>query len=324
MEKSGDTTDNSGPISIILSVEHPPSTKRSLAMSVIDPKQLFEWCRIPADELENHPDAKVKFAIVDTREDVHRWVADDMLAEVKANNAAGRPTRWILPCGPTSQYPIFTKAVNEEGISLHNVHIFHMDDYLDWQGRHLPAGHPLSYETWMRKNLYGAIQPELNVPEEQRHFPSIHDLDGVSRAIEAVGGVDTTYGGMGYRGHIAYNEPPFSQWYTITNDEFRNSKTRVLHFNDDTLIALSQRVAGGLSHVIPPMAITLGMKDVLSAKRIRIVSDTGAWKRTVVRMVLFGPVTTEYPVTFIQDHPDAMVIVDRNTALSPLEGIDNV
>jgi glucosamine-6-phosphate deaminase len=66
------------------------------------------------------------------------------------------------------------------------------------------------------------------------------------------------------------------------------------------------------------MAITLGMKDLLSARRIRIISDTGAWKQTVVRVLLFGPTTIEYPVTFIQDHPDAMIVIDRMTAEPPL------
>lgn len=292
-------------------------------MSTIDTKNLFEWCHIPGEELENHPDLKVNLKIVDSPEDLYQWVAKDMLAEVKANNASGRPTRWILPCGPTNQYEIFANIVNVERISLHDLHVFHMDDYLDWQGRHLPEGHPLSYESWMRNNFYAPISPALTVPEEQRHFPSIYDIDGISKAIEAVGGVDTTYGGIGYRGHIAYNEPPFSQWYTVTKEEYRNSKTRILNLNADTLIALSQRNVGGLSHFIPPMAITMGMKDLLSAKRIRIFSATGAWKRTVIRMVLFGPVTTEYPGTFIQENPDAMLIIDRNTAVPPLEGIDD-
>jgi glucosamine-6-phosphate deaminase len=289
-------------------------------MSIIDPPQLFEWCRIPADALENHPDAKVRLKILDTPDDVHRWAARDMADEVKANSAAGKPTRWILPCGPTRQYGYFAQIVNEEQISLRSVHVFHMDDMLDWQGRHLPHDHPFCYEGWMRRSFYGAFDEKLAVPEEQRHFPSINDLDGVSRAIEAVGGVDTTYGGVGYRGHIAFNEPPFSQWYTITPEEFRDSRTRVLNLNVDTLVAISQRSVGGLSHAVPPMAITLGMKDLLSARRLRFISDTGAWKRTVVRMLLFGPTTIEYPVTFTQGHPDVMLVVDRSTAQPPLDG----
>jgi glucosamine-6-phosphate deaminase len=241
-----------------------------------------------------------------------------MVEEVKQNNALSKPTRWILPCGPTKQYPYFIKFINEERISLKNVHVFHMDNFLDWQARPLPIDHPFNYETWMRRNFYDPVNPELSIPEEQRHFPSVDKIDEISEEIEQAGGIDTTIGGVGYRGHIAFNEPPRSAWYSISPEEFRNSKTRILNLNDDTLIALSQRLVGGCSHAVPPMAITLGMKDLLSARRIRIISDTGAWKQTVVRVLLFGPTTIEYPVTFIQDHPDAMIVIDRMTAEPPL------
>jgi glucosamine-6-phosphate deaminase len=293
-------------------------------MSTLDPRQLYDWCRIPVDQLETHPDAKISISVLETADDVHRWVARDMADEVKANNAAGRPTSWVLPCGPTRQYPYFLEYVNTERISLRDLHVFHMDDCLDWQCRPLPLEHPFSYEGWMRRNFYGGIDPDLNVPEQQRHFPSVYDLDGISRAIEVLGGVNTTYGGIGYRGHIAYNEPPRSPWYTVTPQQFRESKTRILHLNEDTLIAVSQRNVGGLSHIVPPMAITMGMQDLLSSKRIRLLSDTGPWKRTVIRVLLFGPVTTEYPVTFVQGHPDVLVVADRNTVMPPLEGIGDV
>ena len=286
--------------------------------SFLDSAALFEWCRIPANELENHSEKKVKIKILKTPEDVHRWVARDMVMEVKRHNAEGKPTRWILPCGPTGHYPYFIKTVNEERISLKNVIVFHMDNFLDWQGRPLPANHRFDLEGWMRKNFYEPVASELEVPEEQRHFPNVYEIDEISERIREAGGVDTTYGGVGYRGHIAFNEPPRSPWFSISPEEFRDSKTRILNLNDDTLIAQSQRVVGGCSHAVPPMGITLGMKDLLCANRIRIFSDTGAWKQTVVRILLFGPTTIEYPVTFIQDHLDAMIIVDELTASPPL------
>ena len=286
--------------------------------SQINTEELFKWCRIPVNELEGHPESKVPIQILESPDDVHRWAAMDMLDEVKINTKANKPTRWILPCGPTKQYAYFTKMANSERVSLRDVHVFHMDDNLDWQGRPLPFDHPYSYEGWMRRNFYEPVDSELAIPEEQRHFPSVYDIDAISRAIEAVGGVDTTYGGIGYRGHIAFNEPPRSPWYTVSAKQFRESKTRILNLNDDTLIALSQRSAGGCSHAIPPMAITMGMKDLLSARRIRLLSDTGAWKQTVIRYLLFGQATIEYPVSFVQSHPDVMVVVDRNTATHPL------
>ena len=36
------------------------------------------------------------------------------------------------------------------------------------------------------------------------------------------------------------------------------------------------------------MAVTLGMKDLLSAKRIRLYTDGGAWKQTILRILLFA------------------------------------
>jgi glucosamine-6-phosphate deaminase len=287
--------------------------------SFIDPEALFSWCRIPAEELENHPQARVPVKIFSTPDDVYRWTAREMVEEIKEKNRAGQPVRWILPCGPRGQYPYFARMVNEERISLKNIHVFHMDDSLDWQARPLPLDHPFSYEGWMRRNFYGPIDPELNVPEGQRHFPNVYEIDAISEAIAQAGGVDTVFGGIGYRGHIAFNEPPRSPWYTVTAEEFANSRTRILHLNEDTLIALSQRSAGGCSHAIPPMAITLGMKDLLSAQKIRLISETGAWKQAVIRVLLFGEQTVEYPVTFVQGHPDVLLAVDQKTAAPPLE-----
>ena len=284
-------------------------------------QELFEWCKIPPEKLVGHPKAKVKLKIVPTPQDVYRVFADTLFEEVKTNNAQGRPTRWILPCGPRGEYPLFIERVNRERLSLKKVHVFHMDDHLDWQGRHLPLDHPFSLQGWMRKHFYGPIDPALNVPDEQRHFPHISRVDEMAEKIAAVGGVDSAYGGIGYRGHIAYNEPPRSPWYRVSVDEFRNCTTRILHLNEDTLIALSHRAAGGCSDMVAPMAITLGMRELLGARRIRLYSETGAWKQTVIRILLFGNVSPEVPVTYCQEHPDCEVTVDAATAACPPLGI---
>lgn len=284
-------------------------------------EELFKWCKIPPQELPRHPEAKVKLRIVPSPQALYEEFANTLVEEVKANNAAGKPTRWILPCGPRGQYPLFIARVNRERISLKHLWVFHMDDHLDWQGRHLPLDHPYCYEGWMTRNFYGPIDPALNVPEGQRFFPRATAVDQIAAKIQEVGGIDTAYGGIGYRGHIAYNEPPRSPWYRISVEQFRNSTTRILHLNDDTLIALSQRGAGGCSDVIPPLVITLGMRELLSARRIRLYSETGAWKQTVIRILLFGKVSPEIPVTYCQEHPDCLVTVDEATAACPPLGI---
>jgi glucosamine-6-phosphate deaminase len=284
-------------------------------------QELFAWCRIPPEELPHHPRAKLRLRILSTPRDIYEDIAVTMIDELKSNNSANRLTRWILPCGPRGQYSIFTEKVNRERISLRNLHVFHMDDHLDWQGRHLPLDHPYSYKGWMTRNLYDQIDQAINVPSDQRHFPEVSRLDAMSEAITQVGGIDSVFGGIGYRGHIAFNEPPRSPWYRISKEEFRNCTTRILHLNDDTLIALSQRGAGGCSDAVPPMVITLGMRELLAAQRIRLYSDTGAWKQTVIRILLFGNVSPEIPATYAQEHKDCVVTVDAATAACPPIGI---
>ena len=93
---------------------------------------------------------------------------------------------------------------------------------------------------------------------------------------------------------------------------------RVQDNNIDTIIALAQRTFGGAYQFVPPMSVTLGVKECLAAGKVRLFSDTGAWKQTALRVALFGPMTPEYPITLLQEHPDALLTATRNTARHPL------
>jgi glucosamine-6-phosphate deaminase len=66
------------------------------------------------------------------------------------------------------------------------------------------------------------------------------------------------------------------------------------------------------------MSVTLGVKECLSAKKVRLFSDTGPWKQTALRVALFGPLTTEYPITLLQEHPDALITATVETATHPI------
>ncbi len=276
---------------------------------------LEEILSIPAEKLGEAGPVKVRVLpdLDSFYMDFARIIAD----EIKANNAAGEPTRMILPVGPTPQYPILAKISNEEKISWKNVHTFNMDEYLDWQGRPVPVDHPMSFEGYMRKNLFDLLDDQIRIPEDQTHYPHPFRIDEISEKIQEVGGIDSCYGGIGYHGHIAFNEPHISRWYSVSKEEFRNSLTRVIHLADDTFVINSFCGAGGNSQAIPPMAVTLGMKDILSSDKIRLYCDGGNWQKTVFRIALLGEVSVEYPVTFIQEHPDAMVTADALTAEAP-------
>ena len=288
---------------------------------MIDVKKLIEWCQIPADQLENHPDSKIKVKIYEEKEEVSVVTGNMMADEVIANNEAGRPTKWVLPCGPMGQYKYFADRVNKERISLKNVYIFHMDDFLDWQGRPFPLkNNYFSLKQNMIEDFYGLIDDELNVPEENRFFPSIYDIDAIDRKVEELGGVDTVYAGLGYKGLVAFCEAPNSPYWNVTVDEYAESKTRIVHLNDDTLISLSERDIGGLSQIVPPMAITIGFKDMLTAKKTVFMVTTGSWKQTAIRVLMFSEPTVEYPATIFPKYvPEVIVLTDTKTAQPPID-----
>jgi glucosamine-6-phosphate deaminase len=192
-----------------------------------------------------------------------------------------------------------------------------MDECLDWQGRELPRRHPYSFRGFMEEHFYAPVFPELSVPEDQRVWLNAGNIEEVQRRIQSTS-VDITYGGWGQDGHVAYNQTRRHPFSHISIEELRNSTVRIQDNNLDTILALAQRTFGAAYQFVPPMSVTLGIKECLSAKKVRLFSDTGAWKQTALRVALFGPVTVQYPMTLLQEHSDALITATVATASHPV------
>ncbi|MDD3927084.1 MAG: hypothetical protein PHT33_10565 [bacterium] len=286
-------------------------------MTDIAIKDLYTWCSIPYQELENHPARRTPFRLCRDSAEMGAIMARELADEIKTHNAQGEPTRAIIPCGPACWYKPFTALVNAERVSLKNLVVFHMDECLDWQGREIPLGHPYSFRGFMIEQFYNPVDPELAVPEENRVWARPHLIPEIEARI-AEAPIDITYGGWGQDGHIAYNQARRHPFSKITVDDVRNSTVRVQDNNLDTIMALAQRTFGAAYQFVPPMSVTLGVKECLSAKKVRLFSDTGAWKATALRVALFSDVTPEYPITLLQEHPDALITATVVTATHPI------
>lgn len=236
---------------------------------------------------------------------------------IRLRNEAGEATRLIFPVGPKAHYPLLAAISNRERISWRRCFCFNMDEWLDWQCRALPLDHPFSLEGYMRRNFYQRLDADLRPPEANLVFPSPRNVLELSERIADAGGIDLTVAGFGFSGHLAFNEPPTSRWHKVSSEAFRNGEARILALNDETFIAFAQRSTGGNTRAVPPMAVTLGMKDLLSAKRLLLVSDGGPWKQTILRVMLMHEPTVEFPCTFAQGHANAEVWVDAQTAERP-------
>lgn len=274
-----------------------------------------EMLRIPVEKL---PDCSfIPVRIIENTTEMFDYLARYTADLIKANNEAGKPSRMILPCGPKRHYPLLAELCNRERISWKNTYNIQMDEWLDWQGRCLPANHPFNMQSYLRRELFNRIDPDLRPGEDRLIFHDPRHPDRIDEKLDAIGGVDIAFGGFGFTGHIAYNEPPASRWTYVSNEDFCSSRTHIVPTNEETFIMHSHRSTGGNTRLIPPMGITVGMKDLLAAEKIRLVSDGGAWKQTIFRILCLHEPTVKFPCTFVQGHPDVEVIVDGKTAQCP-------
>jgi glucosamine-6-phosphate deaminase len=286
-------------------------------MSEITIENLYNWCKISVRELENNHNLKIPFRLCPDDKEMGYIMARELVDLIKNNNDKNKNTRAIIPCGPDSWYAPFVQIVNDENISLKKLIVFHMDECLDWQGIELPRNHPYSFRGFMEKYFYDPIKPELAVENENRNWLNANNIEKIKNKINEAP-IDITYGGWGQDGHVAYNQTRRHPYNHISINQLRESTIRIQENNNDTIIALAQRTFGAAYQFVPPMSVTLGMKECLSAKKIRLFSNTGAWKQTALRVALFSDVTAEYPITLLQEHPDALITATVETAGHPI------
>ena len=279
-------------------------------------EDLLRWCSVPVDQLVGHPELRVPVRVV-ADQGMGELMARELVDAIVGASSEGRVFRAIIPCGPNSWYTPFAQIVNAERVSLEYVEVFHMDECLDWEGRELPRSHPYSFRGVMEESFYAPIDPALAIPEARRHWLSPDTVAEVEAAIDAAP-IDLVYGGWGQDGHVAYNQARRNPYSALSVDALRDSTVRIQDNNPDTIIALAQRVLGGAYQFVPPMSVTLGMRQILAAKRIRLFSDTGEWKQTALRVGLFSEPDVDYPITLLQGHPDVLLTATVRTADHPI------
>ena len=85
-----------------------------------------------------------------------------------------------------------------------------------------------------------------------------------------------------------------------------------------TVNAIRAQVGGNLEG-FPRKAFTLGMRQILGARRIVLYCRNGSpydWANTVLRLALLGEPGDDYPVTHIRGK-EYTIVTDRDTAASP-------
>lgn len=256
------------------------------------PKERFNEGRIPVKCLGDSGEVFMEMAL-------------EMVNCVEDNNRKNEKSVFIVPVGPFGQYPIFCRLVRERKLSLRNTWFINMDEYLTDDKEWIETDSKLSFHAFMERNVYGKLPEEYNIPSGHRIFPDPKDPGRIMRVIKELGKVDICFGGIGINGHIAFNEAE-----DVSAEEFGSRETRVLAISRETRVANAIGDLNGAIDAMPRYAVTIGMKEILMAGKIRL-GVFRAWHRAVVRQAIFDNPSGHFPVSILQTHPDAMILANN-------------
>jgi glucosamine-6-phosphate deaminase len=222
-------------------------------------------------------------------------VGADLVAEAIASGPAVSITA-ATGSSPMGLYSALAAHYRSGALRTDEVTVFQLDEYLG-----LAAGDRRSLLGWTRRSF---LEP-LGIGDEQVvPLPLDGDVEescaAFDRAVEARGRLDIAILGLGRNGHLGFNEPPSAS----------RSRTRVVELTAGTLQD-NARYWGSVADV-PARAITMGLRQLLGARRIVMVVS-GAIKRAIMHRALEGPVGPEVPASFLQTaEAEVTVIVDRS------------
>jgi glucosamine-6-phosphate deaminase len=225
-------------------------------------------------------------------------VAKEIARTIAVNDRSGKPTVLGLATGstPVMVYEELIRLHREENLSFRNVITFNLDEYYP-----IEPGSLQSYVRFMKEHLFDHI----DIPKEQIHIPDgtldEKDVEAYCEAYEQkirdAGGIDIQLLGIGKTGHIGFNEPGSRP----------DSKTRLITLDKVTRTDAASNFFG--EEHVPRRAITMGVGTILSARKIFLMA-WGEGKAPIIKRTVEGKVTESVPATYLQDHDDAVVILD--------------
>ncbi len=247
---------------------------------------------------------KIPVTIWEESNDASIHIAQSIALAIRQKQQDGEQLVLGLATGssPIKVYDELVRIHKEEGLSFQNVVTFNLDEYFPME----PTS-PQSYVYFMNEYLFNHVdikRENIHIPDGTINMDDWEEYcNNYEKKIDAYGGLDIQLLGIGRTGHIGFNEP--GSWI--------NSTTRLVKLD-----ALTRRDAaadfGGLENV-PYRAITMGIGSIMKARTIYLMA-WGQHKASILRKAVEGKITSSIPATFLQNHPNTKVFVDKGAAES--------
>lgn len=208
---------------------------------------------------------------------------------------------------PLRVYQELGRRVSAGQLTLRGCSAFLLDEYLG-----LPPGHPESYREVIEREFVQLV--DIDGAQVLGPDGTATDVDAACADYEgriaAAGGVDVQLLGVGGNGHIAFNEPGASA----------ASRTRATTLTDQTRRD-NARFFGGDVDAVPQRCLTQGIGTILEARHLVLIA-LGEAKAEAVHELVEGRISTQWPVTALQEHPRVTVLLD-DAAASRLQSRDH-
>ena len=229
-------------------------------------------------------------------------IANAIVKEIKAKQQLGKYCVLGLGTGQ-SLTPVYDELIrlhNEEKVSFKNVVVFNAYEYFP-----LKADSAISSIHQLRERFLDKV----DIPAQ-----NIYTLDGsiaqdevqqlcrlYEERIQTFGGIDIMLLGIGRIGNIATNEPG------------SGIATRSRLILIDATSREEMTMSFGGQEAVPPCSITLGIANILSARKIYLTA-WGEEKADIIRKTVEGQVSESIPATYLQTHNDCHVVIDLAAA----------
>lgn len=236
----------------------------------------------------------MKFITVKSYEELSKKAANIIAAQVilKPTCVLGLATG----SSPVGTYEKLSELCADGDVDFKDVTSVNLDEYVGLDGTH-----EQSYRYFMDTNLFSKI----NIDRSKTYVPNgcAEDIakegEEYDNLIASLGGIDLQLLGIGYDGHIGFNEP----------DEFFTKETHLVQLDESTIDANARFFES--RDDVPKSAVTMGMMSIMNAKKILLVAN-GSSKKDIVEKAFFGPITPQVPASILQLHPDVTVIYSEN------------
>ena len=234
--------------------------------------------------------------------------ASIIFADVMKRLAKGERYNLGLATGNTMivLYEELAAKLNAARADLSLLSTWNLDEYAVDERTAVGHDHPLSYWRYMHEKLFTKFDPALGFREENARFPDPSDPAAYDPAIAAAGGIDLQLLGIGFNGHIAFNEPMGED--AISAEAFGRLPTRVLPLSEETIVQNTHVSAGGDSSLVPRFAATMGMAPILAAKKTLLLACFAEQQKPLRDIIARGTPTPLLPASYLWRHPDYHLI----------------